>query len=75
MVSFNVPNKVGESTVVRTRETTLTITLNIDGETFQILIEGDIHKSSLTRKNMVGFVEGMLEDDLSLYAIRMEKSS
>lgn len=68
MVSFNVPNKAGESTVVRTREATLTITLNLDGETFEILIDGGIYKSSLTRKNMVGFVEGMLEDDLRLYA-------
>ena len=49
-------------------EASLTITLNSEGETFEILIDGGIYRSSLSNKNMVGFVDGMLEDDLSLYA-------
>lgn len=66
MVSFNIPNKVGESKVVCTREATLTITLNFDGETFEILIDGVIYKSSVPRKSMVDFVEGILINDLRL---------
>lgn len=66
MANFKIPRAVGEVSVVRTRDAVLTITLNPDGETFEVLIDGALFKAFASYQFMASFVEGMLQDDLDM---------
>ena len=66
MANFRIPQAVGEVSVVRTRDAVVTITLNPDGKTFEILIDGALFKATASYEFMTSFVEEMLQDDLNM---------
>lgn len=66
MANVSIPRIPGESSLIHTREAAITITLNADGATYQILMDGTPYKPAQDRKWVIEFIEGMLKDDFNL---------
>jgi hypothetical protein len=66
MANFKIPRSIGEISVVHTRDAVVTITLNPDGKTYEILIDGALYRASASMHFMISFVEGLLQNDLEM---------
>lgn len=66
MANFKIPTAIGEVSVVKTRNAIVTVTLNPDGKTYEILVDGTLYKASASLEFVTSFVEGMLQDDLDV---------
>ncbi len=66
MANFKIPVAIGEVSVVHTRNAVVTVTLNPDGKTYEILVDGTLYKASASLEFMTSFVEELLQDELDV---------
>ncbi len=65
MRNFLVPSISGESSVIHTRDVIVTVTLNADGTTYEVLMDGTPFKPAQSRKWITEFIEGLLKNDFN----------